>query len=101
MTKREKEQAALAEREAREERARRRAEQTIAYDKHWDLSSIPQDVFYREIQSRRGKYVQNRPGKVRSCGHTKWVMSCPVCERNYKRTQWRIARGDHPSVRED
>jgi hypothetical protein len=56
----------------------------------FDLETIPWDVLNSHYQSRRRRLAVNS-GRRRSCGHRKWVQSCDICLRNYKRKEYRIA----------
>lgn len=57
----------------------------------FDMASVPYEVLFSHMQSLRA----TKPGKTqnggrpRSCGHTKWVKSCEVCQHNLKRTAYR------------
>lgn len=59
----------------------------------FDMSTIPYDIVFSRWQSL--KALKNLScGRKRACGHTEWVKSCECCRTNYKRTAYRIARGD-------
>lgn len=65
----------------------------MKWNQHWDLDSIPTEILFSHVQTRRARLSTTHTGRGRSCGHTKWIKSCDVCKRNFKRTQYRIAKG--------